>query len=384
MQPSDLVLRFISSIGGPREALYYLSLFRSARPEAFAIIAASDTVVREAVGALVVDLRFLAQLGLTPVLVLGHGDPAGARAQAAQIVQRLRPDVACTIVDPPDLPGQMPDQIRAAARAGTIALVPASDTAGPGSDQPTDALAELAAALGTRKVVFVDRQSGLQPKDGPIPSLVDITTEYEALRASLPDDQAALLGRIQHLIHTVPHRFTVAVTSPLDLLRELFTTSGAGTLVRRGSVVTRYGDYATVNRDRVRRLLESAFDKPLSDDFFTRPIAALYVADDVRGLAIINHTTHGAYLSKFAVDRQAQGEGVGRDLWRALVADCPTLLWRSRLDNPIAAWYQQQCDGMVRTSHWLIFWRGLDVDRIAEAIRYADTAPPDFGKRAHA
>ena len=377
MQPSDLVLRFISSIGGPREALYYLSLFRSERPEAFAMIAASAAVMGEAMGALVVDLRFLAQLGLTPVIVLGHRDPARARALAEQLAQRLRPDVSSTIVDRPDSPGQ----IRSAARAGTVALVLLPEDSG-AAGHGADALAELAAALGTRKVVFVDRQSGLQPKHGPVPSLVNITTEYEALRAALPDDQAALLGRIQRLIHTVPHRFTVAVTSPLDLLRELFTTSGAGTLIRRGSVVSRHGDYAAVDRDRVRRLLESAFDKPLSDDFFARPIASLYVADDVRGLAIINQTVHGSYLSKFAVDRQAQGEGVGRDLWRALVADCPMLLWRSRRDNPVAAWYQQQCDGMMRTARWLIFWRGLDVDRIAEAIRYADAAPPDFGAPA--
>lgn len=401
MQPSDLVLRFISSIGGPREALYYLSLFRSERPESFALICVPDAILHEAIGALVMDLRFLAQLGLTPVLVLGMSVPAGdpvhgqqdgeahghapgaarIRAQADKLARRLLPEVRCEILAAPDAAGQA----RTAARAGAIAVVladtlPPASTAGGAADAHGFAgLSALASALATRKIVFLDRQSGLQPREGPVPSLVDITTEYEALRATLPAEHAALLGHIRELIHEVSHRITVTVTSPLDLLRELFTTSGAGTLIRRGSLITRHRHYDTLDRARVRRLLERAFDKPLAEGFFEREAdSTIYAADDVRGLAIVDKSPYGPYLSKFAVDRQAQGEGVGRDLWRALTADCSTLLWRSRIDNPITAWYRQQCDGMVRTGRWLVFWRGLSVDRVAEAVRYADGMPPDF------
>ena len=176
----------------------------------------------------------------------------------------------------------------------------------------------------------------------------------------------------------MPHRLSITITSPLDLLRELFTTRGAGTLIRRGAVISRYTDFAAISLPKLRDLIESAFHRRLVHGFFDRPIDSVYLADDYRGVGIVSNTEQGPYLSKFAVDRRAQGEGVGRDLWRALVRDHQTLLWRSRPDNPIAAWYQQQCDGMVRAGMWLVFWRGLPHSRLSAAIELALAAPPDF------
>ena len=77
------------------------------------------------------------------------------------------------------------------------------------------------------------------------------------------------------------------------------------------------------------------------------------------------------YLSKFAVDRQAQGEGIGSDLWSVLVRNHPTFFWRARPTNPITPWYAKQCDGLARFPEWHVFWRGLPVETIKPAIRYA-------------
>lgn len=388
MQPSDLVLRFVSSTGQAKEAQLYLSLFRADRPESFAIIAVSDAVMRTAAGALVMDLRFLAELGLTPVVQFGVLDSGDASAPALYVARHLKPDVRAEITTT--------QGARELARAGIIPLIPPifpGDGGEPGVDRPLtgpditpdavrdarfDGLARLSTVLGTRKVIFLGRQSGLAPEDGPVRSLVDLTTEYEALMSSLPADEAELLRQAHRLIDAVPHRLSVTITSPLDLLRELFTTRGAGTLIRRGAVVTRHSDFSAISLPKLRDLIESAFHRRLVHGFFDRPIASVYLADDYRGVGIVSETEQGPYLSKFAVDRRAQGEGVGRDLWRALVRDHQTLLWRSRPDNPIAAWYQQQCDGMVRAGIWLVFWRGLPHTRLSAAIELALAAPPDF------
>lgn len=386
MHPSDVVLRFIDSVGSRREAGFYLSLFRSGAPEAFAMIAVSGAILREASDALAVDLRFLAGLGLTPALVLGAFEPDAppvTEQRAAELVARLAPGVRCARIAVGADPATAASAARDAARGGAIPVLVAG-APGPAEaghapeDTHADLVAALAAALGTRKAVFLGPHSGLEPAGGEIPSLVDVTHEHAALRPRLSPDQAALLDRIHDLLHAVPHRLTVAVTSPFDLLRELFTTRGAGTLLRRGAQVTRHASYTGVDLAAVRRLLESAFARPLAPDFFERPIAALYLADDARGLAIVHHTPHGAYLGKFAVERQAQGEGVGGDLWRALVRDHPALIWRSRADNPINPWYAQRCDGMVRAGPWQVFWRGLPVARVPAAVDLACASPADF------
>jgi acetylglutamate kinase len=89
-------------------------------------------------------------------------------------------------------------------------------------------------------------------------------------------------------------------------------------------------------------------------------------------------TPLGGYLSKFAVDREAQGEGMGRDLWEFFTDDYPTVFWRARPDNPIGAWYAKLCDGLMRFADWHVFWKGLPAERVPAAIEYALAQPVDI------
>ncbi|HTM19313.1 MAG TPA: hypothetical protein VL172_02360 [Kofleriaceae bacterium] len=367
----DLVLRFLASIGKPAEAQAYLELFRAERPESFAIIAVGDSNLEPAADALVTDFRFLSELGLEPVVVFGLVSPERGRGQAEAIAARLLPAVRCAVVDA--------DGAAEACRLGVIPLVPGFSGART-VDARFERLAQLAASLGSRKLVFIGRRSGLQPKGKPALSLVDLTTEYDALTGAgvLPARQAELLRQVRRMIDAVPHRMTVSVTSPLDLLRELFTVKGAGTLIRRGSLVHRHPSFADLDRTRLEELIERAFGRPLSPVFFDRPALSIYVADDYRGAAVMTPTELGPYLSKFAVDVAARGEGIGRDLWQALTRDYPAFFWRSRATNPITPWYVQQCDGMLRTDPWIIFWRGLSPTDLPAAITWAQSAPVDL------
>jgi len=333
MHPRDLVVRFLDSIGRPREAEAYLSLFQSEQ-QSFALIAVDSDVLRDEAGALVVDLQFLSRLGLSPIVAV--------RADASAI-QSQAPDVSVRTFD-----------------------------------EFTE-LASLAAELGSKKLIFLRPRSGLQPIGEPVTSLVNITTEYAALSATLPPEQAELLQRIQQIMTTVSHSMTVSVTSPLDLLRELFTVRGAGTLIRRGASVRYYESYDQAEPERLRALMQTAFGSALDADYFDRPVHRIYIADDYRGVAITYDTDLGAhYLSKFAVEQLARGEGIGRDLWSAMTGDHDKLFWRSRPNNPITPWYTQNCDGLVRGDDWHIFWRGLHADELAPVIDYAKRQPVDF------
>jgi acetylglutamate kinase len=86
----------------------------------------------------------------------------------------------------------------------------------------------------------------------------------------------------------------------------------------------------------------------------------------------------GAYLSKFAVEPDAQGEGIGNDLWQAILRDFPQLFWRTRPDNPINPWYQSVCDGMLRLQSWNVYWRGIAAEKIPDLVERAQMLPGDF------
>jgi acetylglutamate kinase len=142
--------------------------------------------------------------------------------------------------------------------------------------------------------------------------------------------------------------------------------------------VTVHGSLAELDPSRLTRLIESAFSRRLASSFWTRPIERAYLAGDYRGAALVAPSPEGAYLSKLAVDTPARGEGIGRDLWRVLCRDYPVFFWRSRPDNPIAPWYQEQCHGMAKIGPWYVYWRGLPERRIPAAIDLARAAPVDF------
>jgi hypothetical protein len=357
--PSDLVLRFLGSIGRPSEAELYLKLFRADAAERFALIAVDEALVGVALEALALDLHFLVELGLSPVIAL----PSPAAAD--RLREALDEAVRAMVVGP--------EAAALVARAGGLALVvvPPAGTSG-------DPLAELASALVTRKLVLLGPRAGLGD-GGELVSLVDLTTEFELVHAGLPAEDAAVLERVRGLVDAVRHPLTVAVTSPLNLLRELFTVRGAGTLVRRGAQIARHDGLDGVDRPRLEELLATSFDGALRPEFWQLPIERTYVADDYRGAAVVTAAAPAPYLSKFAVEARARGEGVGRDLWRALCRDYPAFFWRSRPGNPISSWYQVECHGMARTGRWQIFWRGLAIEDIAAAIELGRDAAPDFG-----
>ena len=189
----------------------------------------------------------------------------------------------------------------------------------------------------------------------------------------------AVLDHSRQLIfQLVSHPLLVTVTSPLDLLHELFTVKGAGTLLRKGARIVRHQGYAGIDTARLGALLASSFGRPPRPDLFDRPMAHVYVEQDYRGAALVAQTPLGGYLSKFAVTREAQGEGIGQDIWTELIADHAALFWRARADNPVRAWYERQCQGRWGSGSWTVYTRGIPHEKISDAIGFALAQPVDF------
>jgi hypothetical protein len=382
---AEIVQRFLESVGAKADIDLYLRLHRAQRKESFAMLAPNAQIVKTALDPLHFDLRILAGLGLLPVVVLGLLEPKDADAQATRVSEWLLEDaVPCEIVrataDRTASPATVA-AIRAVVARSAIPLVSLEATKDLTTEARFGKLASFAAALETRKLVFLSRRPGLVTNGGPILPVVSLATDAQRLLApgALSRGQAMLLKQAKLIVESVPQRLSVTVVNPLQLLRELFTVNGAGTLIRRGSRIDVLTSWDGVDRARIEALFASAFERAVRGDFFAQPLARIFLEENYSGVAVVQDSQVAPYLTKFAVERQAQGEGIGGELWSTLGRDFPRFFWRSRPGNPIAAWYIKQCDGFVRGPEWQVFWRGISSETIDPAIRYALALPSDFG-----
>ena len=382
MMETGIITRFLESVGQKADVDLYLKLFRSQKKESFALICASARIVKTALDPFHFDLRILAGLGLTPVVVVGLFEPRDADKQATRVHEwLLEDDVRAQIVPlAQTLSPAMVEVVRETVHMNTIPLLSLEPAQNASLETRFGLLRDLVTGLETRKVVFLSTSAGLERAGAPPISVVNLATDYERLLTAnvLTRQHGSLLRHGKHLLDQTPHRMTATVVNPLQLLRELFTVNGAGTLIRKGSKIERHDDFSGLDRTRLQNLIESAFGRLLNAGALDQGIERVYLEENYLGAALLAPTEVGAYLTKFAVDRQAQGEGIGGDLWSVMVRDYPSFFWRARPKNPIVPWYLKNCDGMARLPDWHVFWRGFSPERIEPAIRYALSAPLDF------
>ncbi len=379
--PQDVVLRFLESTGRPSEARLYLDLFRARPREQFAVIAIDANVMADAADAVVQDLRFLAALDLFPTVVLGIFQPADAAAHASTLLRHLEAEGVRAAKLAAGADG-LAARVTTSVASGVVPVVAFEPS---GSEPPGDRLARLGRLtreLQARKLLFLHRPGGLR-QGGVLVPIVNLTTDLPALLASqeVSRKEALILDHARRICEeTAPFPFTVAVTSPLNVLRELFTVKGAGTLLRLGARIVLHKGWVGVDVPRIRELLASSFGRPAREEFFAAPPDRVYLEEGYRGCAILVETPLGSYLTKFAVSAEAQGEGIARDLWDALAADTPVVFWRARRTNPISEWYGKLCDGLMRLPDWTIYWKGVVPGAIPSAIEWAVGQPVDFPK----
>jgi hypothetical protein len=392
---AEAVLTFLESVGRRSEAEFYLRMFHGLPKESFAVIVPGGPVVRSALGSIVEQLRFLADLGLYATVVLGLFDPESGPTSSERLSKRLPSAGLSPAPHEMSEPG-MVEAVREELRRERIPVLHFRKVEDETLEQRLAQLGELSQRLGTRKLALLRRRGGFRPLAGAAKrvdalsveggriSIINLTTDRHRIAPGmLSKRDTELLSASDRLIQLAePTQLLVSITSPLNLLKELFTVKGAGTLIKRGNVVERHTSYATVDVPRLRHLLQSSFGKELSPSFFDLPPLAVYVDSSYRGAAVVHDAYPAPYLSKFAVLPEAQGEGIGRDIWEVLVRHHAELYWRSRTDNPIASWYQSVCDGMVRRSAWTVYFRGISVDLIPEAVAQAEARGAEFASPA--
>ena len=231
-----------------------------------------------------------------------------------------------------------------------------------------EAVSEIAKHLLTAKFLIVSPKGGLRnKKSNEKISIINIRSDYQFLcdEDCLFPESLFLLEQLKNILENkITHSMNIAITSPMTMLRELFTVKGSGTFIKLGSEIKHINDVGSVDKTKLAHLLNAAFRKKIDPRFLDSKIDSLFLEVDYRGAAILKETEYGFLLSKFAVDEIARGEGIGRDIWNEMKKQHRTIFWRAKTENQINKWYAKECQGMDKGKDWYIYWINLEIEKI--------------------
>lgn len=376
-KPQDLVLRFLSSLGHKRDAEFYLNLFTSTKPESFAVIVLDEDVLRDELDSVLFEIRYLMRLSLYPVVLIHSSNDFLERLEIESYFKRAK--IALNFLSDDYSDSEKLEFIRQRIQKESLPLLHLD----PDLDY-IEEIVKLTNLLKTGKIIFLRKQGGIidQQDHKPI-SIVNLRFDREKLFSlgRIESYDHAFLQKCETIVSRCDHKVFISIVSPNNMLRELFTVKGAGTLIQMGSKIRKLAGWEGIDPGSLKRLLEMSFDKKVKEEFFTSSIDQIYLEENYMGAALLRAHGDMCYLSKFAVGTEARGLGIGRDLWNEMLNNHKKIFWRSDPSNFITQWYIKQCDGMHREKDWTIFWKGIDRDQINDAVDYALKQPADFTRK---
>ncbi len=347
---------FLDGIGRRDEYEFYLDKFQSDKSACFALLCPDLGSIEAGAEVLAFDLHFLLRLELVPAILLCGADAEKMRAALAK-------ESIFTFLDA----GDVQPFIQKARESEKIPVIVRKDFS------LEEALLQLLPETAKR-VHFIRAAGGLKNTAGDLLPYIHTHKENFQTLEKLEFDFPALGKK---LLEERPG-VHLTITSPINLLQEIFTVKGSGTLFRKGSKIHHFENVEEVDRIRLLKLLEASFGKKLADEAFLANVTHFYVEKDYRGAVLLEEHPAGLYLSKFAVGREARGEGLALELWREVCHNHDALFWRSNVNNPFNSWYGRQADGHHVSGKWQIFWRGVCADAISGIIEYCGLRGEDF------
>jgi len=429
-QTRQTIIRLLSSMASAKEISQYVKRFSQLDAKRFAVVKVGGAVLRDDLDALTSSLSFLQEVGLTPIVVHGAGPQLDEEMTAAgiekQTVNGLRvttPEVlaivrkvflqqnlalvealqesgarATSIVSGVfeaeyldqqtyGLVGEVKrinqSPIEASLKAGSIPVIASlGETVGGQilNINADFAANELVQVLQPYKIIFLTGTGGLLDDKGAVIDSINLSTEYDELMAQpwINGGMRVKIEQIKDLLDKLPLTSSVSITKPAELAKELFTHKGSGTLVRRGERVLRFDSWEGVDLERMRVLIESSFGRGLVADYFEKAKPyRIYISENYRTALILTREEGFAYLDKFAVLDDAQGEGLGRAVWHVMREENPQLFWRSRHNNQVNIFYYAESDGCYKQEKWKVFWYGIeDFADIERCVTHCRTRVP--------
>ena len=315
----------------------------------------------------------LADLGLTPVILIGamDSDTTSNKFQSQRLHSALDGvGVRSTKLNMATY--GLVGEIKGMCKKSRIPILELTNRTGAPN------LEKLIEKIKPAKVIFLQPSGGISRRGKRITVMNTADSKTFDGLDLLTEGQERFLTKAKALLAKKAVLSVFVMASPLNLLAELFTTKGSGTMIRRGATIKTVKKLSQLDKKKLQTSMESAFDKSLRADFLKSKITAGYVEENYRAGAVFTQLADLPYLSKFWVVKEARGEGIARDIWDIALAKTPAFFWRSRMDNPFNDWYMARCDGMQIAGNWRVFWKGLSAHEVAEAITVAASSAEDF------
>jgi len=426
------VVQLLSNIGSKREVQQYLSHFGSVSSQQFAVIKVGGAILTEHLQTLSSALAFLNHVGLYPVVVHGAGpqlnkilEDSGVEPQFEEGIRvtdpktlgiaralfleenlrlveelerlgvRARPITSGVFTadylnkEKYDLVGKITHvdkrPIEAAIQAGCLPILTsmAESTSGQVLNVNADVAAgELARALQPLKIVYLSEKGGLFNGDTKEKiSAINLDEEYDHLMTQwwVRHGTRLKIREMRELLMDLPKTSSVAIIHPADLQKELFTDSGAGTLIRRGNKVhnaEKVSDFADIEvlkkvlvRDREGLDAKAVVDRYIKDlqsqqfkAYFDEPMEAFGIVLPPRDGSALAH------LATLTITKAGWLTNVADNIFAAIKKDYPKLMWTVKEDDENLTWFFDKADGSLSKDGEVLFWYGLGTSEEVQQV----------------
>lgn len=415
------IIRILSSIGSRKEIEQYLRHFSSVESQKFAVIKVGGAIITEEMDTLAPALSFLNHVGLYPIVVHGAGPQLNKTLEAEGVepdyIEGIRITDAKTLeiarkifleenlklcealenlgTRARPIPGGVftadyldkdkykfvgkinavnKEPIEAAIRAGALPILTSLAETKDGQILNVNAdvaAGELARVLEPLKIVYLSDKGGLiNGTTKEMISVINLDEEYDDLLKEpwVKYGTKLKLREIKELLNHLPRSSSVAIIATRDLQKELFTDTGAGTLIRRGYKLQKSGSLENIRGDQVRTALSEDLDiknglysvatylKHLSEGKYQ-----IYGDEPMDVLAIVRYPQDESVpiLDKFISKRDGWLNNVTENIWSAIKKDHPRLLWKVKESDENAPWHFARSEGSLLKNGEYTFWYGI-------------------------
>lgn len=418
------VVQLLSNIGSKREVQQYLSHFTSVSSQQFAVIKVGGAIITDHLQTLSSALAFLNHVGLYPIVVHGAGpqlnkmlEDAGVEPQFEDGIRvtdgktlalarklfleenlklteelermgvRARPLTAGVFSadyldkDRYNLVGKINGvdrkPIESAIEAGCLPILTSMAETPDGQVLNVNAdvaAGELARALQPLKIVYLAEKGGLFNGDtGEKISAINLDEEYDSLMQQwwVRHGTRLKIKEMKDLLSDLPRSSSVAIIHPADLQKELFTDSGAGTLIRRGNKVhtkTSLSEFEDLQRfkDVLVRDREG-LDAHATVDRYVNGLGErefkAYFDEPMEALAVVLPPEQGsslAHLATFTITKSGWLRSVADNVFAAVRKDYPKMIWSVKEDDENLTWFFDKADGSLSRDGDVLFWYGIE------------------------
>jgi N-acetyl-gamma-glutamyl-phosphate reductase/acetylglutamate kinase len=208
-----------------------------------------------------------------------------------------------------------------------------------------------------------------------------VLQEYEALMKEpwVKFGTKLKLREFKELLDHLPRSSSVAVISAASLQKELFTDSGAGTLIRRGYKLFKHSSIDALGPDRLRQVIYDRDPEVAAgyqsvtgvlNDLKKTPFT-IYGDEPLDVIAIISHPEgETPIMTKLLASRNGMLNNVVDNVFSAIKRDHRRLFWTAQADDDNRAWHFERADGSFTRAGKSLFWYGVqDVAEVEKIVK---------------